>query len=175
MASLDADAVRRQCLGNRSETESEKKPKSGDCVIIKILLFYTDANETASSRRASDIAFGNVVVGGGTTGDRRPSDPLHRHPNLSPIQPRRLAYIILLLFLPLCCIASRVCYSPPVTAPTSSPEEVLTTVGTSESVEFETKKKNITRTKITAASSVLTASDYNYAAALCIQCALATL
>ncbi|KAL5234259.1 hypothetical protein ACI65C_001669 [Semiaphis heraclei] len=91
MASLDADAVRRQCLGNRSEIESEKKPKSGDCVIIMILLFYTDANETAASRCASDIAFWNVVVG--TTGDRRPSDPLYRHPNLSPIRPRRLAYI----------------------------------------------------------------------------------
>jgi len=83
-----------------------------------------DANETAASRCASDIAFGGG--GGGTTDDRRPSDPLHRRPNLSPIRtgvwPTYYYYRYYNYYV---VIARRVGDSPPpATAPTPSPEEV---------------------------------------------------
>lgn len=74
--------------------------------------------------------------------DRRPSDPLHRRPDVSPIQlgvwPTYYYYYCDYYVV----IARRVCDSPPVTAPTPSPEEVPTIiVGTSESVGFENNKK----------------------------------
>jgi len=65
--------------------------------------------------------------GGGTTGDRRPSDPLHRRPNHSPIRPGvwPTYYYYYYYYV---VIARRVCDSPPATAPTPSPEEVPTII-----------------------------------------------
>lgn len=60
---------------NRSEIESEKKPKTDRRVMI--LYCYLDADETVESRRASDIALGNVGGGGSTGVLRIPSTAAH--------------------------------------------------------------------------------------------------
>jgi len=70
---------------NRSEIESEKKPKTDRRVMI--LYCYLDADETVASRRASDIALGNVGGGGSTGVLRIPSTTAHHTPVQSGVWP----------------------------------------------------------------------------------------